>query len=60
MTLAKSKKIKDLKTAQKTINNSIKTHKMVIDGQLVDSHGLDKIEIECPATKEILHLKFLY
>ena len=53
MTLTKSKKIKDLKTAQKTKNNSIKTHKMVIDGQLVNSHGLDKIEIECPATKEI-------
>ena len=53
MTLTKSKKIKDLKTAQKTKNKSIKNHKMVIDGELVDSHGLDKIEIECPATKEI-------
>ena len=53
MTLSKSTQINNSKSAQKTEYTSIKNFKMVIDGQLVDSHGLDRIEIECPATKEI-------
>ena len=53
MTLKKNTEINDSETIQKTRDVSITNHKMVIDGQLVESHGLDKIEIECPATKEI-------
>ncbi len=53
MTVTKSTKFKDAQTEHKTGNIFIKNYKMVIDGQLVDSDGLERIEIECPATKEI-------
>ena len=41
MTLAKSKKIKNAKTVQRTENISKKHYKMIIDGQLVDTRALD-------------------
>ena len=53
MTSTKSTDLKDAQTGHTTGNNSVKNYKMVIDGQLVESYQLDRIEVECPATKEI-------